>query len=106
MKKKIPPEKLPDVLKKIKECISSEKYAFTKHALDRVQERGIDIPTTIYVLLNGNEDKQKTRFDKDINAWKYAIRGKTIENLDVRVILAIDEYEMVIITVMHVARKL
>lgn len=96
------PEKLTDVLKKIRACIEQGKYQFSKHALDRVVERGIDIQTTKNVLLNGYEEKRKTKFDKENNKWKYAIRGTTIDGLPVRIIVAIDEYGALIITVMHV----
>ena len=96
------PEKLTNVLKKIRECIELERYIFTNHALDRVLERGIDIQTTVYVLLNGYEEKMKTKFDKERNSWKYAIRGLTLDNLDVRVIIGFDEDDMLVVTVMHV----
>lgn len=96
------PEKLPNLLEKIRECIEQEKYIFTNHALDRVQERGIDIQTTVNVLLNGYEEKKKTKFDVEKKSWKYAIRGITTDDLDIRVIVAFDEEEMLVITVMHV----
>lgn len=95
-------EKLSDVLKKIRESIRQEKYIFTNHALERVKERGIDIQTTINVLLSGHEEKQKTRFDKDVNSWKYAIRGTTVDEDDIRIIVAFDDDDMLIITVMYV----
>lgn len=96
------PEKLKNILEKIRECIEREKYLFTNHALERVLERGIDIQTTVYVLLNGHEEKMKTKFDHEKNSWKYAIQGATIDNLDVRVIVGFDEDYMVVITVMYV----
>jgi hypothetical protein len=60
-------DKLPNLLDNIKKCIISGNYAFTRHALDRVLERNIDIPTVIDVLLNGYEEKRKTKFDEEIN---------------------------------------
>ncbi len=101
MKKKTV-EKLKDVLRTIKACIEQDRYVFSKHALDRVRERNIDIPTTLNVLLSGYEEKKKTCFDKENNTWKYAIRGKTSEDLSVRVIVAFEEDGMVVITVMYV----
>ena len=96
------PEKLANVLQAIRECIEQEKIQFSKYALDRAKERGIDIYTSIYVLQNGYEEKRKTIFDKDNNSWKYAIRGKTVDELDIRIIVVIDEYGVAVITVMHV----
>jgi hypothetical protein len=97
------PEKLQDVLGKIKDCIERGSYRFTMHALDRQNERSINVPTTLYVLKNGYEEKRKTTFDIEKNTWKYAIRGTSIRgDLDIRVIVAFDESEMLVITVMHV----
>lgn len=95
------PERLDDLLSKIKNCIDTGKYILTKHAFDRQNERSINLTETLYVLKNGHEDKRKTRFDKEKNAWKYAIKGKTlIDKLDARIIVAFDENSMLIITVM------
>ena len=102
MTRKKAPEKFTDILEKIRECIEQENYQFSQHALDRVRERGIDIHTSLYVLLNGYEEKRKTTFDKDNNNWKYAIRGKTRDDLDIRIIVVIDEHGMIVITVMYV----
>jgi Domain of unknown function (DUF4258) len=97
------PVRSANLLAEIKNCIESGKYILTKHALDRQKERSINLTETLYILRNGKEEKQKTRFDKDQNVWKYAIEGKTlIEQINARVIVAFDENSMLIITVMKV----
>jgi len=97
------PEKNPDVLGKIKDCITKGNYFVTAHAFIRQNERKISLPESLHVLETGYEEKKKTRFDIENNTWKYAIRGKTLrENSDVRVIVAFDKEGMLIITVMHV----
>lgn len=97
------PEKLQNVLEEIKKCIQEGKYILTVHALDRQNERTINLPATLHVLKTGYEEKRKTSFDDEHNTWKYAIRGKTIrDRLDVRVIVAFDQDSMLIITVMHI----
>ena len=98
------PERLVNLLTEIKACLDSGNYILTKHALDRQRERSINLMETLYVLRNGHEEKRKTYFDKDQNAWKYAIKGKTlIEEIDARIIVAFDERQMLIITVMQVS---
>lgn len=100
-------EKTEDVLNKIKKCIEEGQYILTLHALDRQNERFINLPETLHVLKTGYEEKRKTRFDKERNTWKYAIRGKTIrDEIDVRVVVAFDENEMVIITVINIGELL
>jgi len=71
--------------------------------LIRQSERKIGVAEIVHVLKTGYEEKKKTHFDVDSNKWKYAIRGKTkIDELDVRVIVAFDEFDMLIITVMYI----
>ena len=76
----------------------------SKHALDREAERRIILSDVVYVLKNGYHEKQKTSFDEVFLTWKYAIRGKTLDNLDIRVIIAFAADGMLIITVMHVVK--
>lgn len=102
MKKKIKPEQIDNLSEQIRKCIESERYMQTKHALQRESERSIELSDALYVLRHGRHEKNKTTFDEIFQSWKYAIRGRTLENLDIRVIVAFDENGMLIITVMHV----
>jgi len=96
------PAQLKDLLKKIHNCIEEERYIQTKHAIQRGSEREIELPDVLYVLKSGQHEKNKTTFDEGFTSWKYAIRGKTLSDLDIRVIVAFDETGMLIITVMHI----
>ena len=78
---------------------SREVFLCQKHAYFS----GMVLPETLYVLETGCEEKAKTSFDERQGTWKYAIKGKTIrDTLDVRVIVAFDENDMLIVTVMHI----
>ncbi len=97
------PDKISNISGKIKECIEKGNYLVTAHAFNRQNERFISLPECLHVLESGYEEKRKSCFDITHNTWKYAIRGKTLrEELDVRVIVAFDKNDMLIITVMHV----
>lgn len=96
------PAKDKDVLSRIRLCIAKGKYALTLHALDRQGERLINLPETLHVLKTGHEEKQKSGFDKEHNTWKYAIKGKTLrDKIAVRVVVAFDADNMLIITVIR-----
>ena len=56
------------------------------------------------MLENGVHEKAKTTFDFKRQTWKYAIRGKTIDGIDTRVIIAFEK-GMVIITVIKLVKK-
>ena len=101
--KKRPPqiEKLSHM---IRDCIERGCYRQTRHAIDRKIERNIDLPDVLYVLKNGYHEKKKSSFDEAFQTWKYAIRGKTIDKFDLRIIIAFNDDGMMIITVMHVER--
>ena len=96
------PKQLADLFDKIRKCLDQQKYTQTKHALQRQKEREIDLWDAVYVLNTGYHEKRKTSFDDVNNTWKYAVRGKTIENVDLRIIVAFDEEDMIIITVIEV----
>src|ERR1700722_11162988 len=97
------PNQLIDLLDMIKRCIEQQKYTQTKHALQRQNERRIDLRDAFYVLKTGYHEKRKSSFDHISNTWKYAVRGKTIDNVDLRIIIAFDLEDMIIITVMEVS---
>ncbi len=79
-------------------------YRFSSHAVQRGLERVISFQDTLYVLRHGVHEKKKTSFDYKRNTWKYAIRGKTIDGADTRVIIAF-ETGMVVITIIRLIKK-
>ena len=56
---------------------------------DRTNER-LDCRRFICVK-NGYHERRKTTFDEHYCAWKYAVRGNTLDNLDVRIIIGFVE---------------
>jgi len=92
------PSKETHLLEKIKTCIESGQYLDTRHASQRKTERSITRPDIIYVLLNGHHEAKKDKYELSFQAWNYSIRGKTIDNENLRVIISFDENGMLIIT--------
>lgn len=89
------------LLNRIREHVKKGTYILVKHAIARQIERQINLPQVLHVLEHGIHEEQKDHFDIGRQAWKYAVRGKTIEGIEIRVIVAFEE-EMVIITVMKI----
>jgi hypothetical protein len=96
------PSQIADLHKKICECIDEGNYVHTKHSLERQESRKIGLEDALYVLRNGRHEKIKTSFDEIFQSWKYAIRGETLDGDDIRIIIAFDKFDMLIITIMHV----
>ena len=75
------------------------------HFIEMMDERNISFLDAVHILKNGYHEKKKTCFHDASNKWRYAIRGKTIENIDVRVVITFDDNNMIIITVIDLVNK-
>jgi len=97
-------EKIPDVLKKVRECLEVGRYYDTSHAMQRKVQRKISLPYVLHVLKNGYHEKKKDEYKPEYNDWNYSIRGSTIDGKDIRIAVAFDEDDMLIITVIAIAK--
>jgi len=96
--------KIRDLLERIRVCISSGKYLDTRHATKRQAERNITRPEILHVLMLGFHEPKKDKFDEAHKSWNYAIRGKSIDERTLRIILSFDENNMVIITAIELRK--
>lgn len=90
--------KISDVMKAVKEALDDGHYLDTRHATDRQSERTITRPEIVQVLRGGHREKRKDQFSERFEAWNYAIRGKTIDRRELRVVVSFDENNMLVIT--------
>lgn len=91
-------EKLGQLMEQISECLDAGRYFDTRHASERQSERAITRPEVFYVLRHGYHEKRKDKFEANYQAWNYAVRGKTIDKRELRIIVSFDERNMLIIT--------
>lgn len=80
-----------EILRQIKEHVGKGTYLVKQHAIQKQKERLIRLPDILYVLEKGGHEREKDEFDIRSQGWKYAIRGKTIDHVDLRVIVALYE---------------
>ncbi len=92
------PAKVKNLLAEVTLHIDSGRYLDTRHALARQKERGISRPEVIFVLRHAYHEKRKDRFDEKYAAWNYALRGKTMDRKELRIIVSFDQAGMLIIT--------
>lgn len=95
----IRPEKEVDLLNKIRKAVLSGNYQETEHAKHRAKERGIIGSDYEYVLKTGSHEPSKDKFDNNYREWNYAIRGKTIDKKELRIIVTIEDDGLLLITV-------
>ena len=103
---KTPSDYLDNValLRIIREKIQQGKYRISTHAIDRQNKRKIDARDILYVLKQGVHEESKTGFDVGHQTWNYAIRGKTQDGHELRVIIAFSD-EMIVITVILLSKR-
>lgn len=94
-------EKISELLRKIKECLETGNYKFSKHALERRKERFISLPDILEVLRHGYHEKTKDVWNEQFNEWDYAVRGKTVDQASCRIIVSFDAKGLLIITVIR-----
>ena len=100
------PEKHPDLTLLISTCIDEGNYFDTRHASERQSEHFISRLEVAYVLKHGRHEKLKDSFKSEFNAWNYAIRGKTVDKRDLRIVVSFDEAtKMLIITAIELIGK-
>lgn len=58
-----------------------------------------------YVLTTGYREPKKDEFKTEHQAWNYAMKGKTIDNRKLRIIVSLDKDDLLIITVIDLEGK-
>lgn len=88
----------------IRNCVETGKYLDTHHSTQRQGQRAITRPEFLYVLKNGHHEKRKDQFDETHQAWNYAVKGKTVDKRELRVVVSFDEVGMLIITAIDLGK--
>lgn len=105
MNKQKRPPKIDNLCEKIQSCLKKHKYRQSRHAMERVNKRNVTFLDVLHVLENGYREETKDSYDEAFQSWKYSIRGKTVEDIDLRVIISINEENMIIITVINLCMR-
>ena len=90
-----------DILRKVREHVRNGTYILREHAIEMQEKRRISLADILRVLEYGKHEKEKDIFEVKNQRWKHAIRGKTINGIDLRVIVAF-HVKLAIITVIRI----
>lgn len=101
------PQKIDGLLEKVRNAVAVKKgrYRDTRHSFDRGIDRNIDLLDIVEVLEKGFHEKRKDQFREDFQSWNYAIRGKTFEGRDLRIVVYFDGNLVMIATVIDLSAK-
>lgn len=97
------PPKLDRLSDAIRECLNTGHYRDTRHSRERRLEREVTLPEIVFVLRTGRNEKSRDRWDEFHQSWNYAIRGRTVDWRELRVIVSFDDHNMLIITAIEIA---
>ena len=90
--------KIANLLDEIADSVDAGDYRFSNHARQRMAERGVDPPEVRHVLRTGWHEARKDQWQEAYQAWNYAIRGSTVDNREVRVVVTF-EGSLLVVTV-------
>lgn len=91
------PPKHSDVLGLARARLASGRFRDSRHAGEKKQERDIDFYDVERVIKTGWREASEDRFKTEHQSWTYAIRGRTLDGVDVRIVVALDEEDYLVI---------
>ena len=92
------PSKLPALMPAIRAALEQGDYIYSNHALERQNQRKITRSEVLQVLKGGHHEKAKDTYEEAYKAWNYAVRGKTGDKRELRIIVSFDPQGMLIVT--------
>ncbi len=93
------PLKISNLIEQVHKKLEAGKYGYGSHADKRLQERAITRLEVKQALKNGYHEKRKDEFKEEYGVWNYSIRGRTIDERNLRIAISFDKSNMLIITV-------
>lgn len=103
-KKSSRPVKNAKVLEKIRDKASRGDYIPVEHAKQRLEQREVTDPEMRYVLTTGYREPRKDEFKEEHQSWNYAMRGKTVDDRKLRVVVSFDKDDLLIVTVISLEK--
>ena len=92
------PPKVQDVIALVRSYVERGTYRDTRHAAQRKEERGITLLEILHVLKRGHHEKRKDEFKPEYGDWNYAIRGRTVDQRELRVVVVFEAPGLLLIT--------
>lgn len=93
------PKKHEEPLALARDLLAKGSYRYTPHASARMKQRGIIHADVCRAIGAGRHEKSKDTFDERWGAWSYAIRGKTIDQRDLRIPISFEETDSLLVVV-------
>ncbi len=99
------PEKVKDIMRLVAAAARAGLLLYSGHANERLRDRRIVKPEVEAILVNGYHEARKDQFSEQHAAWDYAIRGKTVDGRSLRIVVALIEPGVIIVTAIDLDRE-
>ncbi len=97
--------KIAKVMALIRGRAESGNFIILPHAVERSAQRVVQVADIVFVLINGEHESEKDEYKAVYRSWNYAVRGLTVDKRQLRIAVAFDENEMLIVTVIRLGKK-
>lgn len=94
--------KRQDIIRVAREAVSQGRYIYSKHAIERQKDRDISDGDVRFAIGNGWHEKKKDAWIEKFQSWNYAIRGKSLEESPLRIVVNLDELDQLVLIVITV----
>ena len=92
-----------EILQIIQKALAANQLYYSKHALERMEEREISVAEIKEIIKYGKAERRLDEFDKGKNYWRYAIRNEDIAGRDLAISVDIEGHpNVVIVTAMQI----
>ena len=92
------PPKAKAILQTISLAVTDGLVLYSNHANERMLERGIIKPEVELILTEGHHEAKKDQFNEVFQAWDYAIKGKTVDGRVLRIVVALVQPNVFVVT--------
>lgn len=99
------PTKVRNIVQVAALAIRSGYVLYTSHANIRMRERRIIKPEVEHILTHGHHEAKKDQFNDEFRSWDYAIKGKTLDGRTLRIIIAVVDPNILVITTIDLDAK-
>ena len=97
--------KIQNLLQVVRERTRLGEFIILPHATSRREERNVSVADIIFVLKHGEHEADKDQFKHSFGSWNYSVRGQTVDARTLRIAVAFDKDDMLIVTVIPLGKK-
>ena len=88
-----------DLVARVAEAVASGNYRILPHARQRCNERDVAAADIECALENGHPVPRRDRYDNLAEDWSYCFEGRTVDEDALRVVVAFEDWMLVVTVV-------